>query len=117
MTPPRSRRKSRKAALPVPSLRTLAERYAIGKALRETVPRSRHAGWTPPSSPRDPIDILIESSAGRIPSLLPIRYGRTLQSPFSFYRGAAAIMAADLATTTRPPRSVGNSLTGGPCAP
>ena len=101
MTTPRSRRKSTRAVLPVPSLRTLAERYAIGKTLREKVPRSRHAGWTPPSRRRNPIDILIESSAGRIPSLLPIRYGRMLQSPFAFYRGAAAIMAADLATTPK----------------
>ena len=88
-------------ALPVPNLRTLEERYALGKALREKVPRGRHAGWKPPVRRRNPIDLLIESSAGRIPSLLPIRYGRMLQSPFTFYRGAAAIMAADLATAPK----------------
>jgi uncharacterized protein (DUF2252 family) len=101
MTTPRPWRESGRIALPVPRLRTLAERYALGKALREKVPRGRHAGWQPPSRRRDPIDILIESSTGRIPSLLPIRYGRMLQSPFTFYRGAAAIMAADLASTPK----------------
>ena len=83
--------------LPVPNLRTLAERYSHGKALRERVPRSRHAGWKPPSRRRDPIDILDRIERRAHPELLPIRYGRMLQSPFTFYRGAAAIMAADLA--------------------
>ena len=78
--------------------------------MREKLPRSRHAGWQPPKARRDPIDVLIESSAGRIPSLLPIRYGRMLQSPFAFYRGAAAIMAADLATT--PKTGVGVQVCG-----
>jgi uncharacterized protein (DUF2252 family) len=73
------------------------ERRLQGKMLREQTPRSCHAQWEPPAHRRDPTDLLIESSADRVPELLPIRYGRMLQSPFSFYRGAACIMAADLA--------------------
>ena len=69
--------------------------------MREKVSRGRHAGWHPPGRRRDPIDVLVESSVGRLPNLLPIRYGRMLQSPFTFYRGAAAIMAADLASTPK----------------
>jgi uncharacterized protein (DUF2252 family) len=78
---------------------TAAERIADGKALRNSVPRTSHAGWEPPRDRTDPIEILIESSKGRLQNLIPIRYGRMLQTPFTFYRGAAAIMAADLATT------------------
>ena len=65
--------------------------------MRLAVPLASHARWQAPANRRDPIDLLIESSAGRVPELLPIRYGRMMQSPFAFYRGAAAIMAADLA--------------------
>ena len=75
------------------------ERRAQGKALRERVPREAHAGWKPPSDRRDPIDLLVESNEGRLAGLVPIRFGRMLQSPFAFYRGAAVIMAADLAST------------------
>lgn len=75
------------------------QRRAQGKALREKVPRSSHAGWSPPKNRRDPIEILVESNQGRLPELIPIRFGRMLQSPFAFYRGTAAIMAADLAKT------------------
>lgn len=77
--------------------RSRADRKAEGKAMRLAVPLESHAGWQAPSTRRDPIDILIESSVDRVPELLPIRYGRMMQSPFAFYRGAAAIMAADLA--------------------
>jgi uncharacterized protein (DUF2252 family) len=76
--------------------RSRADRKDEGKAMRLAVPLASHAAWQAPSK-RDPIDLLIASSAGRVPELLPIRYGRMLQSPFTFYRGAAAIMAADLA--------------------
>lgn len=75
------------------------QRRAEGKALRDKVPRDAHAGWTPPKDRRDPIDILLESNSGRVQDLIPIRFGRMLQSPFAFYRGTAAIMAADLAHT------------------
>jgi len=78
-----------------------SERRAQGKALREAVPRTAHAGWKPPKDRRDPIDLLVEGNQGRIPELIPIRFGRMMQSPFTFYRGAASIMAADLATTAQ----------------
>jgi uncharacterized protein (DUF2252 family) len=75
------------------------ERRQAGQALRKIVPRSTHARWAPSATRRDPIDILIESGRHRIASLLPIRYDRMRASPFAFLRGAAAIMAADLADT------------------
>lgn len=74
------------------------KRVARAKALRKHVPRESHGEWKP-GHRRDPIQLLIQSSAQRVPRLLPIRYGRMLRSPFTFYRGAAAIMAADLAGT------------------
>jgi len=77
--------------------RSRADRKNEGKALRLAAPLASHAQWHAPTHRRDPIDLLIESGAGRVPELLPIRYGRMMQSPFTFYRGAAAIMAADLA--------------------
>ncbi|MBS0340979.1 MAG: DUF2252 domain-containing protein [Proteobacteria bacterium] len=78
---------------------TADERAAKGRSMRETVPRASQAGWTPPANRRDPVEILKESNAGRILDLIPIRFGRMSASPFAFYRGAAAIMAADLANT------------------
>src|SRR4029079_18566951 len=68
-----------------------------GRALRADVPRSAHAEWSPTS--RDPIAVLTAQGATRVPELLPIRYGRLSESPFAFFRGAAAVMASDLATT------------------
>ena len=79
--------------------RTSAERRAEGKALRDTVPREEHGGWKPPKDRRDPIELVLESNEGRMPDLVPIRHGRMVQSPFAFYRGTAALMAADLAHT------------------
>lgn len=77
--------------------RSRADRKADGKAVRLAVPLKSHAVWRAPKQRRDPVEQLIESGVGRVPELLPIRYGRMLQSPFAFYRGSAAIMAADLA--------------------
>lgn len=82
-------------------LKGVKERMALGKALRDQCPRRSHAGWTPPTDRADPIELLIANSEGRLPRLVPIRYGRMLASPFAFYRGAAAIMAADLARTPK----------------
>jgi len=79
--------------------RSAAARRAEGKALRDAVPREAHAGWTPPKGRRDPVELLLESNEGRMADLVPIRHGRMLQSPFAFYRGTAAVMAADLAHT------------------
>src|SRR4051812_17014993 len=81
--------------------RTREQSAELGKSLRERVSRSSHAGWMPAAKRRDPVDLLIESSRGREPNLVPVRYGRMLQSPFAFFRGSASIMAADLATTPR----------------
>ena len=75
------------------------ERRAAGKALRDATPRDAHGGWKPPKDRRDPIELLGESNEGRISELIPIRFSRMAQSPFAFYRGAAAVMAADLAST------------------
>jgi uncharacterized protein (DUF2252 family) len=77
----------------------IAERLRVGRTLRETVPRKGHARWKPPANRPDPIQLLIESDAGRIPKLLPIRYARMHQSPFAFLRGAAAVMAFDLSAS------------------
>ena len=72
---------------------------AKGKALRDIALRKAQAEWKPPADRPDPVDMLIESSKGRLEELIPIRYGRMMVSPFAFYRGAAAIMAYDLAHT------------------
>ncbi|MBX9685490.1 MAG: DUF2252 domain-containing protein [Candidatus Obscuribacterales bacterium] len=81
-------------------LQTRKERYEAGRALRVKYPRESHAEYEVNSSGRsDPIEIMIESNEGRIEGLLPIRYERMLSSPFGFFRGAAAIMASDLAST------------------
>jgi uncharacterized protein (DUF2252 family) len=80
---------------------TRAERAAQGKAARAEVPRSSHAGWEPAQGRRDPVDVLEEQAQTRVPELVPIRYGRMLVSPFTFYRGGAALMAADLAGAPR----------------
>ncbi|WP_244808390.1 DUF2252 domain-containing protein [Caballeronia zhejiangensis] len=81
------------------SYRTPDERAAVGRAIRNTVPRLSQAGWEPPKNRNNPIELLSESNKGRIESLVPIRFGRMAESPFAFYRGAAAVMAADLAST------------------
>lgn len=91
-------RRSHKTAKP-PEFLGPAERRAKGKALREAVPRSAHGEWKRPDNRRDPIDALNESNVGRQEQLVPIRFGRMMQSPFAFYRGSAAVMAADLAST------------------
>ena len=76
-----------------------AERAAAGKAARSAARRSSHAAWEPPDGRADPVAILERQARTRVPELVPIRYGRMAVSPFAFFRGAAAVMAADLATT------------------
>ncbi len=78
-----------------------AERAARGKAARAEVPRTSHADWEPSSVRPDPVAILEAQAVTREPALVPIRYGRMLVSPFTFYRGAAALMASDLSNGTR----------------
>jgi uncharacterized protein (DUF2252 family) len=80
-------------------LLTPAERAAVGKAARAEVPRSSHGGWDPAADRRDPVELLEQQAETRVPELVPIRYGRMLTSPFAFYRGAAGLMATDLAAT------------------
>ena len=72
---------------------------AQGRAARREAPRSSHAGWRPAADRPDPIALLEEQATSRVPELVPIRHGRMLVSPSTFYRGAAFIMAADLAGT------------------
>jgi uncharacterized protein (DUF2252 family) len=76
-----------------------SERAAAGKVARESVPRSSHAEWEPAKGRKDPVKLLQAQAKSRVPELVPIRYGRMLASPFTFFRGAAAIMAMDLAKT------------------
>jgi uncharacterized protein (DUF2252 family) len=78
-----------------------AERAEKGKAARTAAPRAAHAAWDPPATRPDPVSLLESQAASRVPDLVPIRYGRMLVSAFTFYRGAALIMASDLATTPR----------------
>jgi uncharacterized protein (DUF2252 family) len=92
--------RKRTSGAPVPHL-SVAERVARGKAARSEVPRASHAMFEPPASRADPVELLERQAASRVPELVPIRYGRMLVSPFTFYRGGAMIMAHDLAATPR----------------
>jgi uncharacterized protein (DUF2252 family) len=78
---------------------TVDERVARGRTARKEVPRSSHGRWEPAADRPDPVALLEDQAASRVPELVPIRHGRMLVSPFAFYRGAALIMAADLAVT------------------
>jgi uncharacterized protein (DUF2252 family) len=80
---------------------TVEERTARGKAARAEIPRSSHGVFKASSDRADPIELLEHQATSRVPELVPIRYGRMLVSPFTFYRGAAKIMAHDLAATPR----------------
>ena len=86
--------------------------FERGKAQRRNVPRSSHASWSPPAQRADPIDILEAQETTRIANLLPIRHERMMRSPFAFYRGSAAIMAADLSHT---PTTGASVQAGGDC--
>ena len=94
----RDRREPKPKAIPHP---TTGERSARGKAARAVAPRSGQGEWEPASDRRDPVELLEEQAASRVPELVPIRYGRMLVSPFTFFRGAAYPMAADLAGEPR----------------
>lgn len=80
---------------------TLTERAARGKAARADAPRRSHASWEPAPRRPDPVALLEEQAATRVPELVPIRYGRMLVSPFTFFRGGAYLMASDLSTAPR----------------
>jgi uncharacterized protein (DUF2252 family) len=84
---------------PASHLGSARESAAAGKAAREDAPRSSHGEWEPAKGRKDPVKLLEDQAKSRVPELVPIRYGRMLASPFTFFRGAAAIMAMDLAKT------------------
>jgi uncharacterized protein (DUF2252 family) len=77
--------------------KTIAERRDYGRNLRQAVHRVDQAVWTPHARRHDPVDVILRSNAERLPALIPIKMGRMAQSPFGFFRGAAPVMAADLA--------------------
>src|SRR6187200_3680831 len=78
---------------------SIEERRAEGKAARQQASPSGHGGWEPAADRPDPVALLEEQNATREPDLVPVRHGRMMVSPFTFYRGAAKIMASDLAGT------------------
>ena len=92
------------------------ERKTQGKTTREKTPASSHSGWKPATDRPDPVALLEEQAATRVPELVPIRYGRMLVSPGTFYRGSALIMASDLAATPRSQFIVVNTRAHGNCA-
>jgi Uncharacterized protein conserved in bacteria (DUF2252) len=77
------------------------ERHDRGRAARRATPRGGHADWAPAPDRQDPIDLLEAQDRDRIPDLVPIRYSRMMASPFAFLRGAAIVMAHDLAGTPK----------------
>jgi uncharacterized protein (DUF2252 family) len=89
---------------------TLDERRARGAAARASTPRSAHANWAPAAGRRNPVDLLEEQDADREQDLVPVRHGRMMVSPFTFYRGAARVMAEDLKET--PTAGLGAQLCG-----
>src|SRR4249920_1965143 len=84
---------------PTDGFASVADRAAAGKAARKRTSRSSHGEWEPAARRRDPVKVLEDQAKSRVQELVPIRYGRMLASPFTFFRGAAAIMAMDLANT------------------
>ena len=80
---------------------SVGERVARGKAARADVPRSSHGDWEPAPLRVSPVELLEEQGRSRVPELVPVRYGRMLVSAFTFYRGAAYLMASDLAGMPR----------------
>ena len=82
-----------------PAHRTVEERRTRGREARVRTPLSSHRGWAPAADRADPVALLEEQDATREPDLVPVRHGRMMISPFTFYRGAAKVMAADLART------------------
>src|SRR4051794_7535889 len=94
---PAKGKKHRRGMLDLP--KAVETRMAEGRAERESVPLEAHAEWAASDGRPDPVWILEEQNATRVPELVPIRHGRMIVSPFTFYRGSAAIMASDLSQT------------------
>src|SRR6476620_6438158 len=78
---------------------SVADRRAMGSDVRDQTPPASHAGWVPAADRPDPVALLEAQNSTREPDLVPVRHGRMVVSPFTFYRGAAKIMAADLKDT------------------
>lgn len=89
----------RKAETSISHTVSIDNQHMTGKALRQNIPRESHAGFTPAADRPDVVELLQAGDAGRIQSLLPIKYGRMIASPFAFFRGSAGLMAYDLAST------------------
>lgn len=87
------------ATMTPPAPSDFAGRRAYGRSARVRTPRSSHAAWSPPEDRTDPVALLEEQATSRVADLVPVRHGRMMVSPFTFYRGAALLMAADLART------------------
>jgi uncharacterized protein (DUF2252 family) len=83
----------------VPNPLTRSDERTAGQALRTRVPRRSHGEWRPSEDRPDPVEVLLRTNEGRLPELVPVRHGRMMESPFAYYRGAPAMMAADLSRT------------------
>ena len=94
-----TRNQSRTKASAPPQFQSRAAQYAEGKALRAACPRESHGVWKPASDRRDAVETVLAAEKGRMPELLPLRHGRMVRSAFTFFRGSALAMAADLAST------------------
>ncbi len=94
----KDRRPGRRARGVLDLPKAVEQRQAEGRAEREAVPLEAHGEWVAPGDRPDPVGIL-EQNQSRVPELVPIRHGRMIVSPFTFYRGGAAIMAWDLSCT------------------
>src|SRR5262245_14237051 len=95
----RSVRSTTESISPLAKHPSRAERLAHGKRLRDACPRRSHATWDPPANRLDAVAVVLKAEKGRVPELLPLRHGRMVESPFTFYRGSALAMALDLART------------------
>ena len=86
-------------AMTAPAPSDFEGRRAYGRAARIHTPRTSHGDWSPPEDRPDPVSLLEQQAVSRVPDLVPIRHGRMMVSPFTFYRGAALLMASDLSRT------------------
>ena len=98
---PEKKAKAGPKAPPATAAKRAPELAAVGRSVRKEIPRSQLGTWVAPVDRRDPVDVLVEQSVGRLEDLVPLRYARMSASAFTFYRGAAALMANDLGTQAR----------------
>ena len=98
---PEKKAKAGPKAPPATQAQRAPELAAVGRSVRKEIPRSQLGAWVAPADRRDPVDVLADQSVGRLEDLVPLRYARMSASAFTFYRGAAALMANDLGTQVR----------------